>query len=137
MGIANLTASAWVTDPSFKLSPQHSKTIFFWWTVRAEVSVTDAGGKPISGLSKSAWKVHVTDASGQTLQGGFTVTPIQVQPQAGFYLLKLAALPTEEWVALTACGISIASKKLDLSGQVVVPIELMGKNAVQALAPPG
>jgi hypothetical protein len=136
MTIANLTASAWAIDPTWEAVVPEPEAIFFEWSVLAEVSVTDADGNPISGLPKSAWKVHVTDASGTTLQGAFTVKQIQVPPQAGFYLLTLAALPTESWVALTACGISVDFKKQDVRGQVVVPIQLMGKHAVQTLAPP-
>jgi len=144
MSIANLTASAWtVEDPGIGTQP-HGE--FLIWKIMAEVSVSDADGNPISGLKKSAWKVHVTDATGTTLEGPFTITPIQVPSQAeGFYLIKLTEplrpvqwhWVTELWVPFPACGISVEHKKRDVRGQVVVPINFMGKTAVQALASQG
>lgn len=133
MSIATLTASAWTVDPDVGIKNLAANSLK--WKVWAEVSVTDADGNPISDLKKSAWKVHVTDASGFTWAEPFTVGAIQVPPQEGFYLVRLdEPVETKLWVAPTACGISVDYKKRDVRGQVVVPINFMGMHAVQALA---
>lgn len=141
-----ITAAAWVKD-----EPRVTKTVEdepeeFAWTILAEASVTDTKGDPMSKLPKSAWNVHVTDASGVTLLplgvGVVEIVPIINQPlQLGFYLLTVPEVPTAPWVAPAACGIAIKGNvgpnKLKVRGQVVVPIDIKGSTAVHLLATPG
>jgi hypothetical protein len=136
-----ITAAAWIPDePKIELSQEDVAE--FTWRILAEASVTDTDGKPISKLTKSSWNVHVTDASGTTWAPPFSVAPVNalfLSPPGppGFYLLKVDQFPTAPGVAPTAFGIVIAYKKLNLEGQVVVPVALAGPTVVSTLTTPG
>jgi hypothetical protein len=134
-----ITAAAWVRDEP-KVTQFQAEQATVSWRILAEASVTDTAGEPVSKVQKSAWRLHVTDSSGNTYPLGFSVSEIAIiQPtQLGFYLLRLDELKTSDWPAApTACGIAISGyvgpKKLKVRGQVVVPIELAGPTAVQLL----
>jgi hypothetical protein len=138
-----ITAHAWVAgEPGVNFL--HGDPHEFLWTMLAEASVTNADGEPISKLPKKVWKLHVTQASGVTSLPSFTVVEI-VTPLApvlpGFYLLALDEFGTPPWIAPTAFGIAIEGTvgrpKVEVRGQVVVPISLAGPTVVQTLTTPG
>jgi hypothetical protein len=139
MNEAMVTAVAWIPDEPKMLVSQGQAT-GFEWRILAEASVTDTDGKPMSGLAKNSWKVHVTDAQGGTLLPAFSVGPMSALPPTvlpGFYLLKVSKFQTGTWIMPTAFGIAISSKKMNLEGQVVVPIALAGPTVVSGLTKPG
>ena len=110
MSQVDVTAAAWVVaNFGLKVSPDREQ-FFMRWRIRAEVSVADADGQTVDGLAKRAWDVHVTDALG-------AITPL--------------------WVIPTALGVVVdtgrGGSKLDLHGQVVVPIRHEGPTVVPAL----
>jgi hypothetical protein len=145
MSEVTVSAAAWVAGEPRVTKMVEDQPVEFAWTLLAEASVTDTEGEPISKLKKSLWKPHVTDAAGITLLLDFGVTeivPIINQPvRRGFYLLTFDEFPTAPWVAPTACGIAIRGTigptKLEVRGQVVVPIALAGPTAVHLLTTPG
>jgi hypothetical protein len=104
-----ITAAAWVRDEP-KVTQFQAEQATVSWRILAEASVTDTAGEPVSKVQKSAWRLHVTDSSGNTYPLGFSVSEIAIiQPtQLGFYLLRLDELKTSDWPAApTACGIAI------------------------------
>ena len=141
MSEAKVTASAWVAvePPSVRFSGPHGELSQAGWNLRAEASVNDDLGEPVSGLSKKAWTIHVTDAVGNSYAPSFTLSQVAAsgQPAAGFYLLAISDLKTPLWISPTAFGITINSParkgKGELRGQVVVPIRVQGPTILQAL----
>jgi len=136
-----VTAAAWtIGEPRIK-ELKHDQPPEFLWRILAEASVTDTDGEPISKLPKSVWSVHVTNASGATSAPSFSVGDITIfsTPLPGFYLFTVEEFPTSAWVAPTACGIVVkgTSRKLQVHGQVVVPIALAGPKVVETLTTPG
>jgi hypothetical protein len=105
------------------------------WKLRAEASVSDSLGAPVSGLPSRVWKVHVTDAVGTTHEPSFAVAKANVSGRVvpGFYLLTIDELRTALWVAPTAFGFVIDRPKGEMHGQVVVPIRYTGPTTIQAL----
>jgi hypothetical protein len=139
-----VTASAWIAgEPAVSYQIGHDLEEFVW-TMLAEACVTDADGKPVSKLPKKAWRVHVTDAAGTTghiqpVSVAEIVPPLQTL-EAGFYLLTLGTFGAPPWVAPAACGIAVygtpGGTKLEVRGQVVVPVQFVGPTAVHLLTTP-
>jgi hypothetical protein len=137
-----VTASAWVVvePPSVHIAGFKAEdSAQAGWKLRAEASVADHLGEPVSGLSKTAWSVHVTDAVGNSYAPSFTISQVAAsgQPVAGFYVLTIADLRTPLWISPTAFGITIDTTarghKRELRGQVVVPIRVQGPTIFQGL----
>ena len=141
MSEVKVTASAWVVvePPGFRLAGHELEDSQAVWKLRAEASVADDHGEPVSGLPKKAWSLHVTDAVGNSYAPSFTLGKVVVsgQPVAGFYVLTIPDLRTPLWVSPTAFGITIentaARDRRELRGQVVVPIRVQGPTIHQAL----
>ena len=139
MSQVDVTAAAWVVaNFGLKVSPDREQ-FFMRWRIRAEVSVADADGQTVDGLAKRAWDVHVTDALGASTAPAFTVARADASGQVipGFYVLKIPDAITPLWVIPTALGVVVdtgrGGSKLDLHGQVVVPIRHEGPTVVPAL----
>jgi len=137
---AIITAAAWSPSEPTAGDTKEGETTGFLWQILAEASVMASDGTPVADLTKSAWKVLVTDASSVTFAPSFTVVPIvpvfAPAPVPGFYLVTVSEFPTKPWVEPTAFGIAISSRKLSLAGQVVVPIALAGPTVVSTLTTP-
>jgi len=136
-----VTASAWVVvePPGIRIGGHELEDSQAVWKLRAEASVADDVGRPVSGLSKKAWSVHVTDALGNSYAPSFTLSKVAASGQsvAGFYVLAIADLRTPLWISPTAFGITIESTaardKRELRGQVVVPVRVQGPTILQGL----
>ena len=138
-----VTAADWAAgEPRLVFTPGIDETTWLW-SILAEESVSNPDGEAMSKLPKSVWHTHLTDASGTTQTPGFTVSEIVTLSglHPGFYLLRFDDLPGHAYAAPTACGIAIAGtvgrQKLDVHGQVVVPIALAGPTVVSVLTTPG
>jgi hypothetical protein len=136
-----VTASAWVVaePPSVRFAGPDGERSQAGWKLRAEASVTDELGEPVSALSRRAWSVHVTDALGNSYAPSFTLTKVATagQPVAGIFVLTIPELRTPLWISPTAFGIAIdttaGGHKRELRGQVVVPVRVQGPTILQAL----
>lgn len=139
MSEAIITA-AWIPDEPKVTVNKEAEAADFLWAIRAEASVTDTDGKPASNLTKSAWKVHVTMPTDLPRRPLFSVAPISAgltRPfSQGSTWLQVAESATAPGVAPTAFGIAIATRKLALEGQVVVPVALAGPTVVSSLTTP-
>ncbi len=141
MSEVEVTASAWVVvePPGVHPAPHEFDAWQAAWKLRAEASVADDHGEPLSGLAKKAWGVHVTDAIGNSYAPSFTLSKVVAsgQPVEGFYVLTIPDLRTPLWISPTAFGIVIDSTagghKRKLRGQVVVPIRVQGPTILQSL----
>lgn len=139
MSEVKVTASAWVVvEPPSVHAGSELENFQAGWKLRAEASVADELGEPVSGLSKKAWSIHVTDAAGNSYAPSFTLTKVVAsgQPVAGFYVLAIPDLRTPLWISPTAFGVTIDTTgggQKRLRGQVVVPIRVQGPTIVQAL----
>jgi len=138
---ARVTASAWVVVEPPGVHPS-GRELEAWeavWKLRAEASVADEHGEPVSGLSTKTWSVHVTDALGNSYAPSFSVGKVAAAGQqiAGFYVLTIPELRTPLWISPTAFGIAVdgtvAKPKRELHGQVVVPVRVQGPTILQAL----
>jgi hypothetical protein len=141
-----ITAAAWVQgEPRVATLPGGEPDGGFDWTVCAEASATDSEGEPMTKLSESVWHAHVTDASGHLEWVNivdFGELSIDLTgPVSGFYFLRFSECFTAEFIAPTACGIAVhvpGWKGLaEVSGRVVVPIELSSPTAVKLLTTAG
>ena len=142
MSEVKVTASAWVVVEPPGIRSGKATDVEDWkavWKLRAEGSVADELGEPVSGLSKKAWSIHVTDALGNSYAPSFTVGKVVAAGQLveGFYGLTIPELQTPLWVSPTAFGIAVdtthGGHKRELRGQVVVPIRVQGPTIVQGL----
>jgi hypothetical protein len=132
----DLSAAAWISEGRLGVARGDDIAMESRWKLRAEVSVSDASGKPVVSLAKSAWSVHVTDYNGQTHAPGFTVAKASVSGQAipGFYVLAIDDVRLVGFfVAPTALGLTVERK--DARGQIVVPVAIAGYRVVQLHAP--
>lgn len=138
MSEVNLTAAAWIPEgPRVGVARDADFDMECRWKLRAEVSVADSLGKPLSTLPKSAWSVHVTDFTGRTHAPSFTVTRANVSGQVipGFYVLAIDDLRLIGFfVAPTALGLAIERK--GSQGQIVVPVALAGQWIIRQFEPP-